>query len=56
MYGSHYVFGKTFFVAWVVVSIIWAWITMIIAGFYPLVDGREAIKNVFLSLRQSKSP
>ncbi|KAJ5391174.1 hypothetical protein N7509_006664 [Penicillium cosmopolitanum] len=39
MYGSQYVFGKKFFVAWVVVAIIWLWGTMLIAIFAPLLDG-----------------
>lgn len=52
MYGSNYIFGKKFFEAWVIVSIVWVWLTMLVAGFYPLIDGRKAIANVFLSLRQ----
>ncbi|RDH34755.1 Na+/solute symporter [Aspergillus welwitschiae] len=39
MYGSEYVFGKGFFTAWVIVGIIWLWITMLVAIFYPLLDG-----------------
>lgn len=39
MYASHYIFSSKFFVAWVVVSIIWVWGTMIVAGFFPLIDG-----------------
>ncbi|PWY74168.1 Na+/solute symporter [Aspergillus eucalypticola CBS 122712] len=39
MYGSKYVFGKGFFTAWVVVGIIWLWITMLVAIIYPLIDG-----------------
>ncbi|GLA16576.1 hypothetical protein AnigIFM62618_003165 [Aspergillus niger] len=39
MYGSKYVFGKGFFTAWVIVGIIWLWITMLVAIFYPLLDG-----------------
>ncbi|GIJ83275.1 hypothetical protein Asppvi_002094 [Aspergillus pseudoviridinutans] len=39
MYGAKYVFGKTFFVAWVVVAIIWLWGTMLVAIVYPIVDG-----------------
>ncbi|KAE8155149.1 Sodium:solute symporter family-domain-containing protein [Aspergillus avenaceus] len=39
MYGSKYVFGKAFFSAWVVVAIIWLWLTMLVAIFYPIVDG-----------------
>ncbi|KAL1962184.1 hypothetical protein VTN77DRAFT_530 [Rasamsonia byssochlamydoides] len=39
MYGSHYIFGKGFFVAWVIVAIIWLWGTMLMATIYPLIDG-----------------
>lgn len=52
MYASHYIFGKAFFEAWIVVAIIWVWITMLIAGFYPLIDGWRAIKNTLVNLRQ----
>lgn len=39
MYGSKYVFGKKFYYAWVVVAIIWLWLTMLVATFYPILDG-----------------
>ncbi|KAJ5538806.1 hypothetical protein N7494_008285 [Penicillium frequentans] len=39
MYGSGYIFEKKFFIAWVVVAIIWLWGTMLIAIVYPLIDG-----------------
>ncbi|KAL5365249.1 Sodium:solute symporter family-domain-containing protein [Aspergillus floccosus] len=53
MYGSNYVFGKRFFIAWVVVSIIWLWGTMLIAIFYPLADGGiHQIKQVLHALRE----
>ena len=54
MYASHYIFGKSFFEAWVIVSIIWVWGTMLIAGFYPIIDGWRAIRNVFIGLRDPK--
>jgi hypothetical protein len=28
-----------FFIAWVVISLIWLWFTLVVAIFYPLVDG-----------------
>lgn len=55
MYGSNYIFGRSFFEAWVIVSIIWVWVTMLITGFYPLVDGWGAINRVFVGLRESKA-
>lgn len=47
MYGSQYIFSKGFFVAWIVVAIIWMWITMLIAGFYPIIDGFGQIRAFF---------
>ena len=51
MYASKYIFGKTFFTAWLVVAIIWIWGSMLVAGFFPLVDGHRQFKAVFLALR-----
>ncbi|GAB1192497.1 hypothetical protein APSETT444_001689 [Aspergillus pseudonomiae] len=52
MYGSKYVFGKGFFSAWVVVAIIWLWLTMLVAIFYPIFDGGiQQIKQVYRGLR-----
>lgn len=46
MYAAKYIFSAKFFVAWVVVSIIWVWGTMLVAGFYPIVDGWDQIALV----------
>ncbi|KAE8344857.1 hypothetical protein BDV24DRAFT_171367 [Aspergillus arachidicola] len=52
MYGSKYVFGKGFFSAWVVVAIIWLWLTMFVAIFYPIFDGGiQQIGQVYRGLR-----
>lgn len=53
MYASNYIFGKGFFVAWVVVAIIWVWGTMLVAGFYPIVDGRKQILRIFANIPKS---
>lgn len=37
------------FIAWVVVSLIWLWITLCIANFYPLIDG--GLKKIWQVLR-----
>ncbi|GAD95708.1 urea active transporter [Paecilomyces variotii No. 5] len=53
MYGSHYVFEKGFFAAWVIVAIIWLWLTMLMATFYPLIDGGiQQIGQIIRGLRQ----
>lgn len=51
MYASEYIFSRTFFVAWVVVSIIWVWGTMLIAGFFPIIDGWRQILLVVRGVR-----
>ncbi|KAH6693533.1 urea active transporter [Plectosphaerella plurivora] len=54
MYASRYIFGQGFFVAWLVVAIIWVWGTMFVAGFYPLIDGRQQILDVLRTVRGGK--
>jgi hypothetical protein len=55
MYAAHYVFSKEFYAAWVIVAIVWLWGTLFIAGFYPLIDGRDQIVAVFRGVtRKSK--
>ncbi|KAJ9483191.1 hypothetical protein VN97_g10224 [Penicillium thymicola] len=52
MYGSGYVFGKKFYIAWVVVAIIWLWLSMLVAIFYPIFDGGiQQIRDVYRELR-----
>ena len=51
MYASKYIFEKGFFVAWLVVSIIWVWGTMIVAGFFPIIDGWRQLRQVYIGLR-----
>lgn len=52
MYGSHYVFGKGFYIAWVVVAIIWLWATTFVATLYPIFDGGcQQILQVYQGLR-----
>jgi len=40
-----------FFTAWVVVAIIWLWLTMLMVIFYPLIDG--GIEQIGLVFRRS---
>ncbi|KAL3473886.1 Sodium:solute symporter family-domain-containing protein [Aspergillus californicus] len=52
MYGSQYVFDKKFYVAWVVVAIIWLWATTFVATLYPIFDGGyQQIRQVYRGLR-----
>lgn len=52
MYASKYVFGRGFFIAWIVVSIIWVWCTMLITGFYPILDGWRQLRQVYQGVRR----
>lgn len=54
MYAAQYVFSSRFFVAWVVISIIWVWLTMIVAGFFPIIDGWGQVALVFRGLLRKK--
>lgn len=46
MYGSSYVFSKKFFTGWVVVGIIWLFITVFGVVVFPLYEGRASITRV----------
>ena len=44
---------KQFYSAWLVISIIWLWGTLLVAGFFPIIDGRHQILGIFKALRQN---
>ncbi|KAK7206786.1 Sodium:solute symporter family-domain-containing protein [Myxozyma melibiosi] len=46
MYGSRYVFSKRFFTGWVVVGIIWIWLSVFLVGIYPLWEGKGAMLHM----------
>ena len=46
MYASSYVFSKPFFTGWVVVGIIWLFVTTFGVVVFPLVEGRQSIIRV----------
>ncbi|OBT80296.1 hypothetical protein VF21_00557 [Pseudogymnoascus sp. 05NY08] len=54
MYASKYIFSKSFFTAWVVVAIIWVWGTLLVAGFYPIIDGRQQLRLIWTAVREGK--
>ncbi|RFU34086.1 hypothetical protein B7463_g2261, partial [Scytalidium lignicola] len=56
MYASKYIFGKKFYIAWVVVGIIWLWLTMLMTTFYPLIDGGiQQKREVYIGLVRNTS-
>ncbi|KAH6611801.1 urea active transporter [Boeremia exigua] len=46
MYAAHYIFSKSFYVAWVILATIWLWGAMFVAGFAPIWSGRDQILAV----------
>ncbi|KAH0273614.1 urea active transporter-like protein, partial [Aureobasidium melanogenum] len=50
MYGSGYIFSKKFFTGWVVVAIIWLFVTAACVGIYPVFEGRKTIIRTFKSM------
>lgn len=46
MFFSKYVFSKSFFTGWVVVSIIWVFISTIAVGIYPVYESRHTIVSI----------
>lgn len=53
MYASKYVFSRSFFIAWIVVAIVWLWGTLFIAGFFPIIDGRGQLRQIWNALRKT---
>ena len=44
-----------FYIAWVVVGIIWLWLSMLVAIFYPIFDGGiQQIRDVYRGLKGNK--
>ncbi|GAO15447.1 uncharacterized protein UV8b_02223 [Ustilaginoidea virens] len=46
LYGSGYIFSKTFFTGWVVVGIIWIFCSFIAVGLYPAWESRQTLTKV----------
>ncbi|KAF8850323.1 Na+/proline symporter [Acephala macrosclerotiorum] len=55
MYVAKFTFSKNFYSAWLVISIIWLWGTLFIAGFFPIIDGRRQIVAIFKAIGQGGS-
>jgi SSS family transporter len=47
MYGTGYIFSKSFFNGWILLGIIWMFISFIIVGIYPIIEGRHSIASVY---------
>ncbi|KAG1469306.1 hypothetical protein G6F56_003326 [Rhizopus delemar] len=47
MFFSRYVFSRSFFTGWVVVSIIWVFVSFLAVGVYPVFEARWTLINIF---------
>ncbi|KAF4126263.1 LOW QUALITY PROTEIN: urea-proton symporter [Geosmithia morbida] len=54
MYGAKMVFSKSFFTAWIVISLVYLWFTLLVSNVYPLVDGGAKKIYFILSGRTSE--
>ncbi|CAO2649799.1 Nn.00g010910.m01.CDS01 [Neocucurbitaria sp. VM-36] len=52
MFGAKMTFSKSFFIGWVVISLIWLWFTLLVSNFYPLIDG--GAKQIWTVIRGRK--
>lgn len=46
LFGTGYVYSKSFFTGWVVVSFIWVWCSMCICVVYPVIESWKALVEV----------
>ncbi|KAI8890365.1 Na+/solute symporter [Backusella circina FSU 941] len=46
LFGSRYIFSKSFFTGWVVVSIIWTFMSLTAVGIYPIFESRHALATI----------
>lgn len=60
MYGTGYIFSKSFFTGWVSVGILWLFCSSFCVGLYPLYEGRKTssrtIKSIFLDITGKGRP
>jgi hypothetical protein len=46
MYGSGYIFSKTFFRGWVIVSLLWAFGAIFAVSVLPIIEGRRTLIDI----------
>ncbi|CZT24017.1 probable solute symporter family transporter [Ramularia collo-cygni] len=50
LFGTGYVYSKSFFTGWVVVSFIWIWLSTMICVVYPVVESTGALGEISVGL------
>ncbi|KAH7176544.1 Sodium:solute symporter family-domain-containing protein [Dactylonectria macrodidyma] len=56
MFGSRYIFSKSFFTGWVSVGMIWIFLSFFAVGIYPLWESRATIARVCTLMVKGKRP
>ncbi|KAH7158093.1 Sodium:solute symporter family-domain-containing protein [Dactylonectria estremocensis] len=56
MFGSRYIFSKSFFTGWVSVGMIWIFLSFFAVGIYPLWESRTTIARVCTLMVKGKRP
>ncbi|KAJ6115935.1 solute symporter family transporter [Penicillium sp. IBT 18751x] len=46
LFGTSYVYSKSFFTGWVVVSFIWVWTSVMICVVYPVIESMGALRSI----------
>jgi membrane-associated HD superfamily phosphohydrolase len=47
MYGSSYIFSKSFFTGWIILGIVWMLFSFCIVGIYPIIENYTTILTIF---------
>lgn len=50
LFGTGYIYSRSFFTGWVVVSFIWVWTSMTICVIYPILESTGALREVSTGL------
>jgi hypothetical protein len=54
MYGSSYIFSKSFFTGWIVVTFIWGFFGAIVITILPIFESRQDIALFFKAIIKGK--
>lgn len=46
-----YIFSKSFFAGWTVMSVLWLYMALIVIGLYPLWDGRHSLLKIYRGIK-----
>lgn len=46
LFGTEYIFSRSFFTGWIVVSFIWVWCSMVICVIWPVWESRSALASI----------